>query len=132
MMMNGTVLDSIIPRQDKGRKANVIINVTSSSPVEASKLYEYLKMSILDVNNWNSFKSGITFQPKLVGKNGRLVNRMAKSGDFMKILLPCWQSVSRLYDWREITKIEERLNGNTEIFFITIVPAVNLEMEPMD
>ncbi|HEY8733610.1 MAG TPA: hypothetical protein VIL90_03525 [Puia sp.] len=128
-MMNGTTLDSIVPRQGSGRKANVIIKVASYSPDDTSKLYEYLKMSILDVNNWNSFKSGITFQPKLVDKNGRQVNRMAKIGDLMKILLPRWQSVSRLYDWREITKIEERLDGNTEIFFITIIPAASLEME---
>jgi|GEM_PF-4417195 len=39
------------------------------------------------------------------------------------------QAAGRLYDWREVKTIEERLCGDTEIFFITIVPAVNPQLE---
>jgi hypothetical protein len=95
----------------------------------AISLYEFLKVSVADVNNWNEFKPGITFNPKLTNKNGQPLRRIAQSGDLIKILLPRWQSAGRLYDWRKITRVEERLNGNTEIFFITIVPAINPEMD---
>jgi hypothetical protein len=57
------------------------------------------------------------------------LRRMAQSGDLIKIILPRWQSPGRLVDWREIVNIEERLTDNTEIFFISIVPALNPEMD---
>ena len=128
-MLNRSTLDSIVPTQHKGRKAKVQIPANCYSVDAACKLYEYLKISLADVDNWSEFKPGISFFPRLMNRNGQLLRRIAKPGDLIKILLPRWQAAGRLYDWREITRIEERLSGNTEIFFITIVPAMNPELE---
>ncbi len=122
-------LDDIIPAQNKGRKAKVQILANCYSEDAAGRLYEFLKISLADVDNWGSFRPGISFYPKLINRNGQMVKRIARPGDLIKILLPRWQAAGRLYDWREITRIEERLHDNTEIFFITIVPAMNPEME---
>jgi hypothetical protein len=128
-MINRSTLDSIVPTQHKGRKAKVQISANCYSVDAACKLYEFLKISLADVNNWSEYKPGINFYPKLTDRDGQMVKRIARSGDLIKILLPRWQAVGRLFDWREITKIEERLSGNTEIFFITIMPAMNPELE---
>jgi len=128
-MMHKSALDSIVPAHHKGRKAKVQIPVNCYSEDAARRLYEFLKISLADVDNWGDFKPGISFHPKLINRNGQTVTGIAKPGDLIKILLPRWQAAGRLFDWREITRIEERLHGNTEIFFITIVPAVNPELE---
>ncbi len=123
--MNRSKLDSIVPAQRKGRKARVQISANCYSPEAASKLYEFLKMSLADVDNWKEFKPGISFYPKLTNKAGQMVRRIARTGDLIKIILPRWQSAGRIYDWREIKQIEERVAGNTEIFFLTIIPAIS-------
>jgi len=127
--MHRSTLDSIVPTQRKGRKAKVQISANCYSQDAACKLYEFLKISLADVDNWGEFKPGISFYPKLINRNGEMLSRVARPGDLIKILLPRWQAAGRLYDWREITAIEERLSGHTEIFFITIVPAMNPELE---
>ena len=126
---NQSTLDSIVPTQNKGRKAKVQISANCYSVEAARTLYEFLKISLADVDKWGEYKPGISFYPKLINKNGQMVKRIAKPGDLIKILLPRWQAAGRLFDWREITKVEERMIGNTEIFFITIVPALNPELE---
>jgi hypothetical protein len=128
-MMNRFALDNIVPIQTKGRKAKVHISRHCSTIEAASKLYEFLKISLADVNNWGEFRPGISFYTKLVNKNGQILRRIARSDDLIKILLPRWQTVGRLYDWRKITRMEERMNGDMEIFFITIAPAMSPELE---
>jgi hypothetical protein len=128
-MMQQSTLDGIIPAQHKGRKAKVQIPAICYSEDASRKLYEFLKISLADVDHWGEFKPGISFYPKLINRNGEMLRRIAKPGDLIKILLPRWQAAGRLYDWRQITRIEERLYDNTEIFFITIVPAMNPELE---
>jgi hypothetical protein len=128
-MMQQSTLDGIVPPQHKGRKAKVQIPANCYSEDAARKLYEFLKISLADVDHWGEFKPGISFYPKLINRNGQMLRRIARPGDLIKILLPRWQAAGRLYDWREITRIEERLYDNTEIFFITIVPAMNPELE---
>ena len=128
-MMNRSTLDSILPTHHRGRQTKIKISANCYSDQAASKVYEFLKVSLTDVNNWNEFKPAIGFQPKLVDQNGQILQRVAQPGDLIKILLPRLQAVGRLYDWRKITRIEERLSGNTEIFFFTIVPAMNPELE---
>jgi hypothetical protein len=128
-MMNRSILDSIVPIQHTGRKANVQISANCYSLEAAARLYEFLKISFADVNNWSEYKPGISFTTKLVNKDGQLLKRNAQPGDLIKINLPRLQSAGRLIDWREISKIEERLSGNTEIFFMTIRPAINPELE---
>src|SRR4051812_20062849 len=128
-MMNRTTLDNILPKQNKGRKAKVQLSVTSNSVHEATKLYEFLKLALVDVNNWIEFQPGINLYPRLMNRTGVHLRRMAQSGDLIKIILPRWQSPGRLVDWRDIVNIEERLTDNTEIFFISIVPALNPEMD---
>jgi hypothetical protein len=127
--MNRTTLDNILPKQNKGRKAKVQLSVTSNSVNEATRLYEFLKLALVDVNNWMEFQPGINLYPRLMNRTGVHLRRMAQSGDLIKIILPRWQSPGRLVDWREIANIEERLTENAEIFFISIVPALNPEMD---
>ena len=128
-MINRSSMYGILPNQKKGRTAKVQIRVNCHSQNSAGKLYEFLKISLTDVNHWEEFKPGISFYPKLSNGNGQILKRPARTGDLIKIVLPRWQAAGRLFDWREITRIEERLSGNTEIFFIEIVPAMNPEME---
>lgn len=128
-MMNRSTLESIVPLQRNGRKAKVQISVNCDSVDTAIRLYEFLKISLADVNHWSEFKHGISFYPKLTDSTGQSVRRIAMKGDLIKILLPRWQSIGRLYDWREIIDIEERMSGNAEIFFITLRPAANPELE---
>jgi hypothetical protein len=128
-VMNRPTLDNIVPVQRKGRKAKVHISANCYSEEAARNLYEFLKISLADVNNWEEFKPGISFHPRLMDRNDQILSRLARQGDLIKILLPRWQAVGRLYDWREIKTIEEKLVGNAEIFFITIVPAMNPQME---
>ena len=128
-MMDQSALDGIVPAQHNGRKAKVQIKANCYSDDAAVRLYEFLKISLADVNNWVSFRQGISFYPKLVDRHGQILRRIASRGDLIKILLPRWQAVGRLYDWREIIRIEERVTGNMEIFFITIVPALNPELD---
>jgi len=128
-MMDPSTLDKIVPAQRRGRKAKVQISANCYSDEAAIRLYEFLKISLADVNNWETFKPGISFYPKLTDKNGQMVRGLATPGDLIKILLPRWQAVGRIYDWREIKTIEERLTGNTEVFFITIVPVMNPQLE---
>ena len=127
--MDRSTWDNIVPAQLKGHKAKVQITANCYSDDAAGKLYEFLKISLADVNNWGAFRNGISFYPNLVDKHGQMLRRTARSGDLIKILLPRWQAVGRLYDWREIKKIEERITGNIEIFFMTIVPAMNPELD---
>ena len=127
--MDRSTLDNIVPIQRKGRKTKVQIPADCYSDEAAKKLYEFLKISLADVNNWEVFKPRISFYPKLMDGNGHVLRRLARPGDLIKILLPRWQAAGRLYDWREVKTIEERLCGNTEIFFITIVPAMNPQLE---
>jgi hypothetical protein len=128
-MMDRSTLDNIVPAQRKGRKAKVQISANCYSNDAAVKLYEFFKISLADVNDWGAFKPGINFYPKLVDRNGQVLRRNARPGDLIKILLPRWQAVGRLYDWREIIRIEERLIDKTEIFFLTIAPSINPEMD---
>lgn len=121
--------DNIIPIQNKGRKARIQITKTCYSVEAASKLYRFLKMSLADVNGWGEFRRGISICPELVNKNGHNLRRIAQSDDLIKILLPRWQMAGRLFDWRKIIRMEERMIGNTEIFFITIAPAMNPQLE---
>ena len=127
--MDRSTLDTIVPVQRKGRKTKVQIPANCDSDEAAIRLYEFLKISLADVNNWESFRPGISFSPKLVDRNGLIPDRLAKPGDLIKILLPRWQAAGKLYDWREVKTIEERLTGNMELFFITLVPALNPQLE---
>lgn len=127
--MSPSTIESIVPKQDKGRKAKVKFATNCASPDEAGKLYKYLKISLIDVNNWMEFEPALRFQAKLVDRSGHVLGRSAQSGDLIKILLPRWQSPGKLFDWREIRTIEERLCDHIEIFFITIVPAMNPELD---
>jgi hypothetical protein len=127
--MNQLTLDSIVPRQNRGRKARAQISANCDTIEAADRLYEFLKVSLADINNWDEFKPGISFRPKLTNKSGQILQRMAQTGDLIKIMLPRWQPPGKLYDWRKITRIEERLSGHTEIFFMTITPAISPEMD---
>lgn len=127
--LNRSTLDDILPVQHKGRKATVQISAKCYSVEAARKLYEFLKISLADIDHWGEYKPGISIYPKLMNKNGQTVRRIAKPGDLIKILLPRWPAAGRLFDWREITTVEERMAGNTEIFFISIIPAMNPELE---
>ena len=128
-MMNRTTLDSIVPAHRQGRKGRVQLSANCYSADAASKLYEFLKLSLADVDHWGDFKPGISISPKLTNQQGQMVRRLAKRGDLVKIILPRWQAAGKIYDWREIKQVEERMSGNTEIFFITMVPAMNPELE---
>src|SRR5436305_5573454 len=115
--MDQTTVDNILPKQNKGRKSKIELGATCKTPEEAAKLYEFSKLALVDVNNWIEFQPGINLHPRLMSKSGLHLRRMAQSGDLIKIELPRWQSAGRLSDWREIKDVEERLSGNTEIFF---------------
>jgi len=127
--MDRSTLDTIVPVQRKGRKTKVQIPVNCDSDEAEIRLYEFLKVSLADVNSWESFRPGISFSPKLIDRNGQIPAGLARPGDLIKILLPRWQAAGKLYDWREVKTIEERLTGNMELFFITLVPALNPQLE---
>jgi len=127
--MDRSTLDTIVPVQRKGRKTKVQIPANCDSDEAAIRLYEFLKISLADVNNWESFRPGISFSPNLIDRNGLIPGRLARPGDLIKILLPRWQAAGKLYDWREVKTIEERQTGNMELFFITLVPALNPQLE---
>jgi hypothetical protein len=127
--MSPATLHTIVPKQRKGRQSKVKLTTTCASPDEAGRLYQSLKISLIDVNSWTEFKPSIRFQAKLMNRSGQVLGRLAQSGDLIKILLPRWQSPGKLFDWREIRTIEERLCDHIEIFFITIVPAMNPELD---
>jgi len=127
--MDRSTLDKIVPVQRKGRKTIVQIPANCESDEAAIRLYEFLKISLADVNNWESFRPGISFSPKLIDRNGQILARLAKPGDLVKILLPRWQAAGKLFDWREVKTIEERMTGNMELFFITLVPAMDPHLE---
>ncbi len=80
-MMNRSTLDSIVPAQNKGRKAQVQISADCYSVEAAIKLNEFLKISLTDVNKCGEFRSGVSFYPKMVDKNGHVLKRVAKPGD---------------------------------------------------
>ena len=123
--MNQATLDAILPYGGKGRRGKLFLSKNCYSPENALKLYQYLKMSLLDINNWRRRKSGISINAILVDLYGRQVGRIACVNDRIKIILPRWKSFLRIYDWFEIRRIEERMEGHTEIFFVTIVPSVD-------
>jgi hypothetical protein len=126
--MNKATLNAILPNAGKGRRGKLFLSRNCYSPENALHLYQYLKLSLLDINNWSRRKSGISINAKLVDLHGRQVGRIARITDRIKIILPRWQSFLKIYDWFEIRRIEERLNGNMEIFFVTIMPSV----DPLD
>ncbi len=128
-MMNRNTLESIISNPDTGGKPKVIITANCESFESSNRLYEFLKISLVDVNQWRRFCPGMTIQPRLTDKHGQLVDRQAKENDLVKILLPRWQAVGRLYDWHAINRIEEQLSGNTEIFHITLMPVLSPETD---
>lgn len=127
--MSKATLEAILPNAGKGRRGKLLLSKNCYSVKNAINLYQYLKLSLLDVNNWSRHKSGITVHSKLVDRHGRQVSRIAQNNDRIKIILPRWKSLFKIYDWFEIRKIEERMTGNTEIFFVTIVPSVNPETD---
>ncbi len=128
-MMTKATLDAILPNAGKGRRGKLLLSKNCYSVKNAIKLYQYLKLSLLDVNNWSRHKSGITIHSKLVDRGGRQVGRIAQNNDRIKILLPRWKSLFKVYDWFEVRKIEERMNGNIELFFVTIVPSGDPETD---
>ena len=130
--MNAKTPDTLATVQDRRRSEKVVAAVSCYSADESEKLYSFLKISLVDVNNWNEFRYGKAFQSKLTDQTGKTASRFARVGDLIKIILPSWQAVARLYDWWEIKTIEEKLYGQTEIFFITISPAINPETDVPD
>ena len=72
-MKPGLHWTDIVPTQEKGRKAKVQISANCYSEDAAGRLYEFLKISMADVNNWGEFKPGISFYPKLINRNGQMV-----------------------------------------------------------
>ena len=121
--MNRQTLEAVLPNAGKGRKGKLFLSKNCFSPGNAVILYQYLKLSLLDVNNWNSRKTGISVNAKLMDRHGRPVGRIAQVGDRIKIMLSRWQSLIRIFNWFEIRKIEERLSENIEFFFITVAPS---------
>jgi len=117
---------------DRRHKEKLVAAISCYTTHESEELYGFLKISLVDINNWNEFAGGISFQSKLTDKNGSAVSRFAKVGDLIRITLHSRQSVGRLYEWLEINTIEEKLHGQTEIFFITISPVINPETDIPD
>ena len=130
--MNLTTPDPPETMQDRRHTEKVIAAISCYSSDESEKLYGFLKISLVDINNWKEFGSGKHFQSKITDQTGRTALRFAKTGDLIKTNLPSWQATGRLYDWMEIKTIEEKLYGQTEIFFITISPAINPETDVPD
>jgi hypothetical protein len=125
-MLNPSVLNEIVPPSNKARKTEGKIKTSCSSPEAAGKLYEFLKISLTDVNNWGSFEPGFRLYTKLVGRAGQALDRAGRSGDCVRIPVRGWQSkVAVQYELWEITRVEERRSGSLEIFYITLAPAVN-------
>ncbi len=130
--MDSATLETILPSAGKGRKGKVILSKNCFSPENALILYQYLKLSLLDVNNWSRHKSGIVINAKLVDRDGGQVGRIAQAGDRIKIILPRWQSIFRVYDWFEVRRIEERLSGHIEIFFVTLLPCADPKADVLE
>jgi hypothetical protein len=127
--MNLTIPDPNESMQDRIHKEKVVAAVSCHSSDESEKLYGFLKISLVDINNWKEFGSGKHFESKITDQTGSTVLRFAKAGDLIKTNLTRRQSSERLYDWMEIKTIEEKLYGPTEIFFITISPVINPETD---
>jgi hypothetical protein len=54
------------------------------------------------------------------------VDRIARNGDLIKILIPSWQKMTgELYDWKQIKNIEEKLMDQGEYFYISIAPSID-------
>ena len=117
--MNKQTLE-VLPVTGKKRKGKLVVTKNCFTPENAVTLYQYLKLSLLDVNHWNIRTSGASINAKLMDRRGRQVGRIAQVGDKIKITLPRWRPFVRIFDWFEVLEIEERLSENVEFFFITL------------
>jgi hypothetical protein len=128
-MSNSATLEAILRRKNKWWKEKFYFSKKCPSLADTLELYQYLKLSLLDVNNWNGHTAGVSVHAELTDRYGRHVGRIAQPGDRIKIYLPRILAVLRLHDWFEVRRIEERLNGNAELFFIAIVPSTDPEAD---
>jgi hypothetical protein len=119
-------MENIIPLPETAFKAKISLKHICDSQSNAGNLYEYIKLTLLDVNDWKEFGTGMYIHAALLDKTGNSVDRMAGTGDLIKILVPGWQKMTgELYDWQEIKRIEEKLIDRGECFYISIVPSID-------
>ena len=120
-MIDKATVKEILPDIDKGKWDEVVLSKKCSSTHDARKLYQFLKLSFLDVGRWNKKKIGLSLKCALMDPNGIPIGRIARKGDRIKILPFRWQALFQDVNWFEIQRIEERSNQNSEVFFFTMV-----------
>lgn len=119
-MIDQATVKEILPVTGKSAWGEMFLSQKCVSSGDALKLYQYLKLSLLDVSNWNRHKPGLSLRYRLMDQNGTPVGRIAQTGDRLKVVLTKWHRLFYLPGLFEIERIEERLDGDTEYFFFTM------------
>jgi hypothetical protein len=115
-----------IPEHEHGAKKTLKHSYSAESVEDAEELFIVAKDKLLDVNNWNRTAVSVSADFELTDPHGKLLNRKAHKGDYIKINLPAPGSkTGEGYDWVRIEQItyDDYPDEHTESIMMQVRPA---------
>lgn len=113
----------LVPEQKTGSEMDVCQKLQLSSLDEAASFYQIVKSRLLDVNKWYDIAQLPVSAFKLFDCSGRVAERTARQGDFIRIDIPGPGSkTGKGYDWVHIEVIAEESGANSEAITMRVRP----------
>lgn len=115
-----------VPAQQEGGSLDATAKVQFNSIESAKEFYEIAKLRLLNVSGWAEICKVPLSTFILCDEKGNEVNRLAITGDLLKIDIPGPGPTSgEGYDWVKIEKITEDVTGDISITSLQARPAAN-------
>ncbi|MEJ7557672.1 MAG: hypothetical protein WKF66_05140 [Pedobacter sp.] len=115
-----------VPDQTVGSSINASSEETLSTMEEAISHYAMVKQRLLNVNRWFEYAMLPLSSFKLFDHSGRVVERQAIEGDYIRIDIPGpGTKAGQGYDWVVIETILEENDPDAAVISMTVRPSVH-------
>lgn len=115
-----------VPAQQMGSEMNAVEQIELGSETEASHFFQTVKERLLDVNRWAEFAGGGMSDFFLTDESGKMVDRKATGGDYIRIDIPGpGTKAGGGYDWVMIEEVKLEVTNEGEVLSMTARPWAN-------
>jgi hypothetical protein len=115
-----------VPDQRVGSELNASSEETLSTLQEALLHYSIVKQRLLNVNKWFEYAMVPLSSFKLFDHTGRVVDRPASEGDYIRIDIPGpGTKTGQGYDWVVVESILEESDSDASVISMTVRPSAH-------
>ena len=124
--MNKKDYTGIVPVNYTGKEIEAEASAELKSDDEAKAFYTIVKERLLSVNKWHHMAGIVSARFQLVDKSGKIVERKAEKGDYIKIDIPGPGSKEgKGYDWVSVEELREVTENNIQSIGFRVRPAAH-------